>query len=240
MKARSIAGLLFALLTFATPIGAVEVYDPLETVNRGVFWFNDTLDVYVLEPAAKGWRFVVPKPVQKSIDNFFRHIRFPVKLANNLLQGKPREAGIVSARFCINTMIGFFGTLDPAEQMGLSEYYEDFGQTLGVWGVPHGPYLVLPLIGPSSVRDGCGYVVDSFIIVYPLYLPRFYTLGSRAIDTVNYRAQYIDEIHNLKESTFDYYITVRDGYVQRRHALVHDGAGLSEEEQHELYYGDYD
>lgn len=235
--AAALAGiLLFAARANATP----AVCDPIEPVNRGIFWFNDKLDVYFFEPVAKGWRFVVPNALQKSIGNFFQHLRFPVNAANNLLQGKPLRAGVDVARFGVNTLIGFFGTLDPAAEMGLEESHEDFGQTLGVWGVPMGPYLVLPLIGPSCVRDGGGLIVDSFTAVYPLYLPAVYTLSARTIDTVNYRAQNIEEIRNLKESTFDFYLTVRDGYAQRRRALVGNGAGMSEEEEHELYYGDYD
>lgn len=218
---------------------SAQVSDPLEGFNRGIFWFNDQVDVYVLEPAAKGWDFITPKPVQNSLDKFFAHIRFPIIFVNDVLQAKPKAAAIDVARLVTNTTIGFFGFLDPAAEMGLTENDEDFGQTLGYWGAPAGPYLVFPFWGPLNVRDTIGFGVDSCTIVYPYYVPFYASSGIQAVRAVNFRSQNLDNVRSVKEATVDYYVTVRDGYDQHRRRVIADGAVLSEAEQKDLY-GDVD
>lgn len=197
-------------------------YDPWQRMNRGIFWFNDQCDVYVLEPVAKGWDWVMPQPVEDSVSNFFANLRFPVLMANDLLQGKLQPAAVDVSRFMVNTTIGVAGFFDPATSWGLERNNEDFGQTLGVWGVPPGPYLVLPLFGPSNPRDTGGLVVDYGLSVTPLFAPGYATMAAGAVNVVNTRAQYLDEVREAKQASLDYYTFARNAYYQRRRALVND------------------
>jgi len=197
-------------------------YDPWQKMNRGIFWFNDRADVYVLEPVAKGWDIVMPERAETGISNFFANLRFPVVMANNLLQGKPGAAAIDVGRFMVNSTFGIAGLFDPATIWGLQRHNEDFGQTLGVWGVPPGPYLVLPLLGPSNPRDTAGIPVDYVLSVTPLFLNSYWWTGAGIVNIVNTRAQYLDEVRNAKEASLDYYVFARNAYYQRRAALVKD------------------
>jgi len=199
-----------------------QVSDPLEPVNRGVFWVNDKFDVYMLTPVAKGWDFVAPDRVQTSIANFFTNLRFPVHFLNDVLQGKPVAAGSTLARFVVNTTAGVAGLFDPASRLGLARSDEDFGQTMGRYGVPAGPYLVLPLLGPSSVRDAGGSLADSAASVWPFFVDTLVTVGVRATDTINARSRIHEEIEEERASAFDWYTFVRDAYLQRRVAQVRD------------------
>lgn len=156
-------------------------HDPIEGFNRKIFWFNDKVDVYVLEPVAKGWDFVAPDPVQKGVSNFFYNIRFPIYLINNVLQGKPIDAGKDIGRFAVNTTVGVLGFMDPATGWGMPRDNEDFGQTLGVWGLGAGPYLVVPLLGPSSLRDAPGKLVDAIPFVL-LGIPPWYVRPVQVAD----------------------------------------------------------
>lgn len=236
-----LAAVLFALT--ALPAGAEEANDPLETMNRGVFWFNDQLDIYALEPVARGWHWLMPDRVETCVSNFFANLRFPTTTLNNLLQGKVVNAGSNVGRFVVNTTVGVVGLFDPATDWGMPEHDEDFGQTLGVWGVPPGPYLVLPLFGPSNIRDGVGTVADSYTLVYPWLLPMlwpqafpWYSMtGAQVVRVVNARGQVLTEVEEIKAASVDYYSAVRDGYTQRRRTQVGDGAEMSEEEQEDLY-----
>ncbi len=197
-------------------------YDPWQRLNRGIFWFNDRADVYVLEPVATGWDIVMPEPAETGISNFFANLRFPVVMVNNLLQGKPGKAAIDVGRFMVNTTFGLAGFFDPATIWGLERHNEDFGQTLGVWGVPPGPYLVLPLLGPSNPRDTAGIPVDYVLSITPLFLNSYWWTGAGVINIINTRAQYLDEVRNAKEASLDYYVFARNAYYQRRRALVND------------------
>lgn len=234
---RTLVLCLAALLALSGAVPAAEEgnHDPVERVNRGVFWFNDQLDIYVLEPVAKGWDAVVPRRVQHAVANFFGNLRFPVVAVNDLLQAKLVHAGGDVARFAVNTTVGGLGFFDPASQVGLEQHDEDFGQTLGVWGVPAGPYLVLPLVGPSSLRDAPALVVDMYTAVYPVFVPLVYTVSAQGVSVVNGRAQVLDQVREAKNASVDYYSAVRSGFVQRRQSLVTDGAELSTEEQEDLY-----
>ncbi len=142
---------------------AVEVYDPFEGVNRAIFKFNNVTYAYVLKPAVKGYEFVVRPPVNRAIGNFYDNIRYPVRLVNAVLQGKFKRAGLESKKFLVNSTVGVAGFFRPTDDMPeLAELpREDFGQTLGVWGVPHGPYLVIPIFGGTSLRDLGGRVADT-------------------------------------------------------------------------------
>lgn len=194
--------------------------DPWEGFNRRVFTFNDAVDRAVLRPVARGYRTVTPQPVQTGIGNFFSNLGELRTLLNSVLQGKPGNAGIAGARFVINTTVGIGGLLDYASHMEITGREEDFGQTLGVWGVGEGPYLVLPLLGPSTVRDTAGLPADTY--AYPLtYLDedkvRYALLALRIVDG---RARLLDQEAMISG---DRYSFIRDAYLQRRRFEVSDG-----------------
>jgi phospholipid-binding lipoprotein MlaA len=210
-------------------------HDPLEGFNRKIFWFNDHVDLYVLEPTARAWAWVAPQRVRTSVANFFANLRFPVVAVNDLLQGKVKASAVDVGRFGVNTTVGLAGFFDPASSWGLERHVEDFGQTLGVWGVPAGPYLVLPLLGPSSPRDATGLAGDYALSVTPFFVDQFILLGARVADTVNDRAGVLKEVRDVKRGALDYYISVRNAYLQRRKALVSDDAEPTTEEEDELY-----
>lgn len=210
--------------------------DPLESFNRKVFWFNDHVDTYVLAPAAKGWDFVVPKRAQTSLGNFFANLRFPIDTMNNLFQGKVEYAAVDVGRFAVNTTVGVAGFFDPATSFGLHPHVEDFGQTLGWWGVSPGPYLMLPILGPSTLRDGAGLLADSPLAVTPFFVDWYYLLGARALEIVNFRASVLDTVEKAKEASFDYYSFVRNAYLQRRTTAILDQAPASQQSQNDLYH----
>lgn len=219
----------------AAPTGGSLEYDPWQGLNRKIFVFNDRLDEWVLEPVAKGWDFVAPKPVERSIGNFFGNLRFPVDLVNNLLQGKGVEGAKTLGRFTINTLLGAGGFLDPASDLGLGPESEDFGQTLGVWGVPSGPYLVLPVLGPSSARDAPALAVDTAAAITPFFIDGWILVGARVIDVVNTRARFLEAVSEAKAASLDYYTFVRNAYVQRRQAQVEDRAQVPVPERTPTY-----
>jgi len=213
----------FAFSAAAEGSGAAAEHDPWEPFNRGMFWFNDQLDVYLLEPEAKGWEWATPKDVRTWLDNFFDNLHAPIDTVNSLLQGKPGDAGIAMGRFLFNSTVGFAGFFDPAtSELGLEEVREDFGQTLAVWGLGSGPFLVLPLLGPSSPRDAVGLGVDAALAVYTWYIPLSATLSSRGTYVVNSRARLLQQIEDSKKSSFDYYVFVRNAYLQYRRNLIQD------------------
>jgi phospholipid-binding lipoprotein MlaA len=215
-------------------------YDPLEPVNRKIFWFNDQVDAHVLEPAAQGWNRITPDRVQRSIGNFFVNLRFPIITVNDLLQAKFREGASDVGRFVVNTTFGVFGFFDPATSWGFEEHVEDFGQTLGWWGVPPGPYLVLPLLGPSNPRDTVGLVADSAASVTPFFVDRFILLGARVAETINIRSLMLEEIEGAESGSFDHYSFVRNAYLQHRNALVNDSTEAPASNGDDLYHPDLD
>lgn len=193
--------------------------DPWQGFNRNMFRFNDTLDRYALKPVAKGYRKIAPRPVRTGVTNFFYNLRFPIVMLNDLLQGKVKAAGTDTARFVINTTVGVAGFIDVSARMGLARNDEDFGQTLGTWGVGSGPYLVLPFLGPSTVRDGFGLVVDGF--AHPrAYMDHEVAMGLVAVEVVNTRANLL-EVEDIIQG--DRYLFIRDLYLQRRDFSIKDG-----------------
>lgn len=210
-------------------------HDPLEGYNRKMFWFNNQIDDYVLKPVATGWSKITPARLRQSVSNFFQNLQFPIVALNDLLQLKLKATGSDIGRFAVNTSVGVLGFFDPASGWGLGAHDEDFGQTLGYWGVPPGPYLVLPFFGPSNPRDTVGLAADSFSTVYPYFVAWEYTFGANGLNIINGRAQALKEVEQFKQASFDYYVAVRNAYLQRRNALVHDRSGMSEQEQQDLY-----
>ena len=202
-----------------------ETYDPFERFNRAMYTFNTNLDDYVLKPVAKGYRAVVPTPARQGVSNFFSNLREPMVMLNDALQGKFKHAASDLGRFLTNSTLGVFGVFDVASRMGLEKRTEDFGQTLAVWGFAEGPYLVLPFLGPSGVRDGFGWVGDYYAYP-PTYMEEISTTWKLyAVDTVDTRTRYLDAGDILYEAAGDDpYIFVREAYRQRRRNQIYDGA----------------
>ncbi|GAB2794251.1 VacJ family lipoprotein [Halomonas shantousis] len=194
--------------------------DPWEGFNRRVFAFNDTLDRYALKPVAQGYDYVTPEPVQTGVGNFFSNLGELGTAFNSMLQWKWSNAGIASGRFVINSILGVGGVLDPATRMGLREREEDFGQTLAVWGVDEGPFLVLPILGGRTLRHTAGLPVDWY--TYPLtYVEEDKVRYSlRFLELVDLRASLLDQERLIQG---DRYSFVRDAYLQRRRFEVSDG-----------------
>lgn len=205
----------------------LEQNDPIEPFNRAIFSFNNGLDTVLIKPVAQAYRWITPDPVRNSIRNFLDNLRSPVVFANDLLQAEFTRAGTTLVRFLLNTTIGVAGLIDVAEEMGLEQHKEDFGQTLATWGLGEGFYLVLPVLGPSSARDAVGTVVDIFLD--PLtYIANDteneWMLYSRAImDGVDTRSRNIEKLDQLKRDSVDYYASLRDVYRQRRAAEIRNG-----------------
>lgn len=214
------------------------VWDPLEPMNRGIFWFNDKADIYVVEPVARGYDETLPDPVKKSIRNFFANLRSPLRLVSALMQFKFEQAAEVTGRFLVNTTLGGAGLFDPATDMGLEANEDDIGVALGYHGVPEGPYVVLPIMGPSNLRDAVGRIgnvlLDPFfwiaregdsstektVILTSLY----------ALDLIDTRASLIEAVETAKSSSLDYYLFMQSSYHQYRLGLIYDGDVPEEEE----------
>lgn len=223
-----LASVMLSTHVFAESSGNPD--DPWEGFNRKMFAFNDTVDTYTLKPVAKGYKAITPDPVERGISRMFSNVGEVVNVVNDLLQGKFRQAGNDTGRFVINTTIGLVGFFDVADHFGLPKNDgEDFGQTLGVWGVDSGPYLVLPLFGPSTLRDGPARVVDRFI--NPIneidHVPtRNQIYGAEVIST---RADLLEAEKFVRGERYSF---IRDAYLQRRQFLLSDG-GVEDD------FGDY-
>jgi len=209
--------------------------DPWQGYNRAMFKFNAGLDKAVLKPVAKGYRWVLPEFAEKGVSNFFSNIEDVPNTLNNLMQGKVKAAGNDTLRFLMNSTFGIAGLFDVASSTGLEKHNEDFGQTLGVWGAPAGPYLVLPLLGPSTARDSGGLLAD--LAMHPLtYVDNDeIRWGLRGLQIVDIRKKVL----NIEESTglglYDDYTQMREIYLDRRKSLIADGLeNGTEDEDDEL------
>ncbi len=219
-------------------------YDPLESMNRAVFNFNEMVYDNVFDPVARGYKKVTPDPVELVVGNFFSNLNDVVVITNSVLQLNYESALASSARLLINTTFGVLGMIDiasdisAANNINLNKRNEDFGQTLGHYGVGSGPYIVLPLLGPSSVRDTFGIAVDSFFMdpvtqgvtsVFMTNIPVYDTTALRlpvaGARTINTRAQFLDDDKTLEEAALDKYEFMRDAYLQRRTSLVNNSSG---------------
>jgi phospholipid-binding lipoprotein MlaA len=194
-------------------------------MNRAVFTFNETADQYVVKPAAEAYRYVLPEFVRTGVTNFFSNINDVLIAANNLLQGKPSNAVSDIGRFLVNSTVGILGFFDVATDMGLDKNHEDFGQTLAVWGVGDGPYVVLPFFGPSNVRDTVGLVVDieTDFMINTNKLNSDEKIAVNGLRIINRRADLLDAGQLLEDAAFDKYSFLRDGYMQRRRSQIYDG-----------------
>jgi phospholipid-binding lipoprotein MlaA len=196
----------------------VEEYDPWEAFNERMFTFNYRVDKYVMKPIAKAYNFVMPNELQKMVDRGFSNINFVPRFVNSMLQGKWSGAGRELARFLINSTVGIGGLWDMAKQeWGIEPSKEDFGQTLGVWGLGPGPFLVLPFMAPTTVRDGIGLAVDGAMDPLSYYIPFIWDrLLMRIGNMINDRSLNLELFEGVEETTVDLYTSVRNGYLQRR------------------------
>jgi len=197
--------------------------DPFEPFNRGIYQFNDDVDKAFIKPAAEFYRFILPDFMRTGVSNFFSNINDVIVALNSLLQGKLTQAGSDAARLIINSTVGLVGLIDVATEIGLEKHNEDFGQTLGFWGIGDGPYLVLPLLGPSSARDAVGWFGDYYM--WPIgYVESDLTRNLLiAVRFVAGRADLLEASRILETAALDPYEFVRDAFLQRRRNLVYDG-----------------
>jgi phospholipid-binding lipoprotein MlaA len=212
--------------------------DPWRAANRPVFAFNDGLDRSLLEPVAEAWHALLPDRVEQSITNVFDNLGMPWVLANDLLQGRPGDSGKDLLRWTVNTTIGIGGIFDCASKLGIPKNDEDFGQTLGVWRVPSGPYMVLPLLGPSTPRHTIGRVFDlaGNPLSYLRNLPLRLTAG--AISLLNTRARFLELVRENRDSAIDYYVFIRSAYIQNREREVHGDPPGADQQLDDIYDSD--
>ncbi len=200
-----------------------EINDPLEPMNRAIFQFNRGLDTLILKPFAIMYSVFLPPPFQEGVHNFLANLRTPVILANDLLQTNMNNAGVTFTRFLINTTLGVGGLGDPATDLGWQRHEDDFGITLAVWGMGEGPYLMLPVMGPSNPRDGVGKAVDSLVLdpfgllgaigkdaVFP------YAMARTALTAVDTRSRFIEELDEVEKTSLDFYAAIRSLHRQNR------------------------
>lgn len=224
------AGIAMSLL-LAGSAGAQED-DPWQGMNRRTFAFNEWLDNHVLIPVAKGWDFIAPEAVQTGIQNIFETADMVVVFGNDVLQLKPVPASQDIARLVVNATAGIGGIFDVASKVGIPHNDEDFGQTLGYWGVPSGPYLVLPIFGPSNPRDALGLAVDTLSNPWTYYVDWYISVSVAVFDFINLRTIFLEDVEDLREAAIDYYVFQRNAYVQNRHLVVNDFESADDD----LYY----
>lgn len=246
IKLRSIQAVIvfFMIVVNQTSLMAEEAWDPIEGWNRKVFWFNEHFDQYLLGPVADGYDYVLPEVIQDGVGNVFSNLEYPVELLSDIIQLKFDQALSHTGRFLLNSTFGIGGFFDVAQHLGLEEHNEDLGTALAYYGVPAGPYLVLPFIGPSNIREGLSLAVDSALD--PVYWIAYGTAsdsdaflisgGSTALKTIDMRASLTEAIESGREASLDYYLFVRSAYYQYRTGLTNDGE-LSDDE---LFNDEYD
>jgi phospholipid-binding lipoprotein MlaA len=204
--------------------------DPWERMNRTTYNFNDKFDRALLRPVASGYRRVTPRFVQSGISNFFDNLDYPIVIVNDLLQGQFRPFFSDCTRLILNTTIGIGGLWDPATRAGLEKNDREFGQTLGKWGVHKGPYVILPFLGASDVRDAFGRLVDDFTTPRQYIHNRYWNYGLFVVQEVDFRSRLLDTDHLVYEA-YDPYAFLRNVYLQRRDFKVYGGQSPSEDEQ---------
>lgn len=214
--------------TFGDEAQTLDVSDPLEPVNRAVFWFNDTFDVFLLEPIAKGYDYIVPEAVQESIGNFFDTLRYPIYLFSDVITLDGDRALVDTARFGINASLGFLGFFDVADHFGYERKATDAGVAFGRWGIPEGPYIVLPILGASNLRDTVGEVFN--FVLDPIVAVQFTQMSNANVNalswgggvtrTINRRSQMIPNVTSAKQASLDYYLFVQSAYAQYRRGLI--------------------
>lgn len=235
-----------AATTGAAPreLAPEEFHDPWERYNRAIFRFNDGLSRMVAEPVGRAWRWTVPEILRTAMRNFFVNLAFPIRVVNTTLQLKPLATGQEILRFAVNCTFGIAGTVDVATRgVGLPLHREDFGQTLGYWGVGEGPYFMIPIFGPSNVRDTVGLGADiatgaaTFSLI-GISVPFFATFAAQAGNFINSQSFVVDEVDRERTNSLDFYASVRSAYLQFRRARVadYDLDDDPAEAEEDLYY----
>ncbi|MCE2679273.1 MAG: VacJ family lipoprotein [Burkholderiales bacterium] len=220
---RFILAMAMASVVGCSTVRAPSPADPYEGFNRSVDAFNQRLDQFLIKPVARSYVSVVPEVARTGVNNFFSNIGDVLTSVNNLLQGKPKAAASDLGRFVINSTVGVLGFFDVASDVGLNKHSEDFGQTLGRWGINSGPYLVLPLFGPSSTRDAVGFVLTTQtdpVSLVDNVATRNALTGTRLVDR---RAELLELTDSIEGVSLDAYAFVRDAYLARRRNQVYDG-----------------
>ena len=223
------AALALAVSGCATTSG--DPRDPFEGLNRGVYSFNDKVDTWVMRPVATGYSNYVPGEIRDRVRNFFANIADPMIGVHNILQGKFEDGFFDWVRFGFNSTVGLFGLHDVASDMGYEKHNEDFGQTFGRWGSPPGPYLVLPFLGSSNVRDGVGLGLDYYFDPMSGVGDKEFRYGLWGVRIVQVRSDLLDASRILEEAALDKYTFQRDAYLQRRRSLIYDGRPPRERER---------
>ena len=223
MKTKPQHAVVLALALVAGATHAQQANDPFETANRAIFGFNEAVDTTVLQPVAKGYKAVVPELMRQGVTNFFGNFGDGWSAINNALQGKGEAAATMVARVATNTLFGIGGIFDVASDLGMERSSEDFGQTLGWWGMPAGPYIVWPLLGPSTGRDTLGRPVDLAWSPSLAINDGGVNIGLSALNLVDTRANLLEASRVVDGLAFDKYTFIRDAYIARRRNLVYDG-----------------
>ncbi len=212
-----------------------EIWDPLEPVNRAVFKFNDYFDIYLGEPVARGYTKVLPQPVRTGVTNFFYNLSYPTYLVSNLLQLKFVPAAEQTGRFVINSTLGLAGFIDVAKKFGLEHHSQDLGLAFASWGVPAGPYVVIPIIGPSTLRDATGLGLQVFLspwfwLSQSGWTDEWLGYSIAALEYVDIRARLLEAVEAGKASSLDYYLFSQSAYYQYREGLL-EGREVSKEDE---------
>jgi phospholipid-binding lipoprotein MlaA len=225
MLAAMTAGLCLSACSTPSP-DALANNDPYEATNREIFDLNLKIDSFTLRRAAENYNEFVPEPVRDSAHNVLQNLNLPVTFANDVLQGEPKRAGQTVGRFTVNSTLGVAGLFDMASRMGIPEHTEDFGQTLAVWGVEEGPYLVLPLLGPAPPRDAAGRVVDVFLdpsIYVRIKRHCLWMIGHNYLILLDLRARNMETLDDIERNSLDYYAATRNLYRQYRGSEIRNG-----------------
>ena len=212
--------------------------DPLEDRNRSIYAFNENLDEAIIEPAADGYAYIIPNFLQKGLNNFFDNINYPITIINQVLQGNIEKSLQDTLRFSVNTSIGIFGLFDPASSMGLPEHDEDFGQTLAVWGVKEGPYLMLPFIGPKTLRSLTGDLTD--VLFNPLLNidDTNLKIKTNLINILQDRSD-LSGLEEELDNSFDPYQYIKDSYIQNRKYKIHNGNTSEDDIEIDIDFDDF-
>lgn len=243
-----LAALLPACATVPTDPQALVAYkennDPLEPMNRKIFAFNLGADKYVMHPIARGYRTITTAPFRFKVRTFYSNLKTPLTIVNDILQLNFKNAGLDTSRFIINSTLGFFGVFDVADRMGIPSNSQGFGTTMGVWNIPSGPYLVLPLLGPSNIRDTTGLLADTFLdpITYSTYakdtnddITRF-MLGADVLSAFASYENAMDLLDDARKSSLDFYAYSRSLYRQLRASKIEKTKGISSDEPKKASY----
>ena len=214
-------------------------YDPWEPLNRRISAFNDNFDKVTFKPLAKGYEAVFPSPIRRGINNFSRNLTIPLSIINNFLQGKARNGFSETGRFLANSTLGIGGLVDVGSGLGLDPHREDFGQTLAAWGVPDGPYVVIPILGPRTFRDAT-MVPLNFASDPLMYMKHDRTRKSiYLVRTIDFRAQ-LFTAESLIEDSFDRYLSIRESYLQNRQFLIYDGDPPEDDDFYDDFEDDFE